>query len=331
MIMATAKQAFPISALLLAGMICGGVAQERTTPTPREANAAPAPNRSQTRVALPSGVRQLRDLAYVAGGHERQKLDLYLPERGAKLPLIVWVHGGAWRGGSKEACPAVPFVRDGYAVASVNYRLSQHAVFPAQIEDCKAAIRWLRGHAGEYGIDPERIGVWGSSAGGHLVALLGTAGDDSQFDKGAHLNFSSRVQAVCDWFGPTDFTQMNKFESNIDHDAAGSPESLLVGGPIQQNKDKTARANPITYVTKDDPPFLIMHGDKDPLVPVNQSELLYAALRQSGVEVTFHVVQGAGHGFGGPNLDPAIPQSCNRMVREFFAKRLTPEGVAKDR
>lgn len=266
---------------------------------------------------VPEGVKALRNLEYVPGGHERQKLDLYLPERGTKLPLIVWVHGGAWLGGSKDGCPAIPMTRDGFAVASINYRLSQHAIFPAQIEDCKASIRWLRANATKYNFNAERIGVWGSSAGGHLVALLGTAGDVKEFDSGENLNFSSRVQAVCDWFGPTDFTRMSKFESTMNHDAANSPESKLIGGPIQENKEKVAKADPISYVTRDDPPFLIMHGDKDPLVPFNQSELLNDALKKTGVEVTFHPVKGGGH--GGPGWqNPEIRE----LVRDFFKKHL---------
>ena len=288
-------------------------------PNPAETNAAARPTRSPLRQILPpAGPRILRDVAYVNPGHEQQKLDLYLPATGTNLPLIVWVHGGAWRAGNKAPCPALPFLRQGYAVASINYRLSQEAVFPAQIQDCRAAIRWLRAHAREHGIDPDRIGVWGSSAGGHLVALLGTAGQMKEFDTGEYLNVSSRVQAVCDWFGPTDFTRMSKFPGTMDHDAADSPESLLLGGPVQKNRDKAARANPVTYVTKDDPPFLIMHGDKDPLVPLNQSELLADALKKAGVEVTFHVVQGAGHGFGG--------QTNVALVRDFFGRHLHPSA-----
>jgi dipeptidyl aminopeptidase/acylaminoacyl peptidase len=135
-----------------------------------------------------------------------------------------------------------------------------------------------------------------------------------EFDKGEHLHVSSRVQAVCDWFGPTDFLQMSKFPSQMDHDAADSPESKLVGGAIQENKEKVASANPITYVTGDDPPFLIMHGDKDPLVPHSQSELLHAALTKAGVPSTLHVVAGAGHGLGGSEI--------NRMVSDFFNRHL---------
>src|SRR3954465_965676 len=159
----------------------------------------------------PEGTKVHRDLEYVRGGHERQRLDLYVPEKAdGPLPVIVWVHGGAWLGGSKEGGgPALPFVRRGYAVASVNYRLSQHARFPAQIEDCKAAIRWLRANAKTYKLDPDRFGAWGASAGVHLVALLGTSGDVKDLGgDGGTTGQSSRVQAVVDWFGPTDVTKM---------------------------------------------------------------------------------------------------------------------------
>ncbi|MFQ6036700.1 MAG: alpha/beta hydrolase fold domain-containing protein [Sedimentisphaerales bacterium] len=264
------------------------------------------------RPGIAPNVRVLRDLEYIPGGHERHKLDLYLPQQqlSAPLPLIVWVHGGAWRGGSKDRCPALWFLDKGYAVASINYRLSQHAIFPAQIEDCKAAIRWLRANAKRYSLAAERIGVWGSSAGGHLVALLGTTGDVEEFEVGPNLDVSSRVQAVCDFFGPTDFLEMGRFPSKMNHYAADSPESKLIGGPVLQNKEACRRANPITYITKDDPPFLIMHGDKDMTVPINQSELFYDALKKAGVPVTFHTVSGAGHGFSGPEID--------KMVDDFF-------------
>lgn len=278
-----------------------------------DATVTPSEARSQPR-ALPEGTRVFRDLGYVTNGHPRQKLDLYLPAQGTNLPLVVWIHGGAWLAGSKEQCRALPLLKDGFAAASVNYRLSQHAIFPAQLEDCKAAIRWLRAHARQYGIDPDRIGVWGESAGGHLAALLGTTGDITEFDTGENLDVSSRVQAVCDWFGPTDFIQMNRFPEVQDHDAPDSPESRLIGGPVLENKDKARRANPITYVSKDDPPFLIMHGDKDRLVPINQSELLAEALKSAGLKVTFHVVRGAGHGFGAPEHFG--------LVRNFFIEHL---------
>jgi acetyl esterase/lipase len=264
---------------------------------------------------VPEGTRVYRNLEYVKSGHERQRLDLYVPEKASSpLPVIVWVHGGAWLTGSKEGGgPALPFVGKGYAVASINYRLSQHARFPAQIEDCKAAVRWLRAHATAYHLDPDRFGVWGASAGGHLVALLGTSGDvkDLEGDDGTPGQ-SSRVQAVVDWFGPTDVTKMGG-----SHDQPDSPEAKLLGGPVQEHKDKAARANPITYVSKDDPPFLIMHGDKDTTVPFGQSELLLEALKKVGVDATFRPVKGAGH--GGREYSS---EEVRKLVEEFFDKHL---------
>ncbi len=272
------------------------------------------------RQQVPPGVGWLRDLEYAKVQSKSLALDLYLPDNPeGKLPLVIWIHGGAWQSGSKDRPPAMQLVRRGYAVASVDYRLNGEAVFPAQIEDCKAAVRWLRANAAKYNLNPDRFGAWGSSAGGHLVALLGTSGGVKELEGtvGGNTDKSSRVQAVCDWFGPTDFLQMDAHalaEAPFKHDEARSPESRLVGGAIQENKDKVKRANPITYVSKDDPPFLIMHGDHDPLVPIHQSELLYDALKKAGVDVTFRKVDGAGHGFGGPDL--------MRQVEEFFDKHL---------
>jgi acetyl esterase/lipase len=256
-----------------------------------------------------------RELAYVTDGHERQKLDLYVPPGEGPFPLLVWVHGGAWRAGSKDHPPALPWLKRKVAVASVNYRLSQHAVFPAQIEDCKAAIRWLRANGANYHLDPNRLVVWGASAGGHLVALLGTTGDISKFDVGEHLDQSSAVTAVVDWFGPTDFLRMNPMAGDLgtmDHDAPDSPESLLIGGPVGENPDKVMRANPITYISSGDPPFLIMHGDKDPLVAHGQSVILLNALRDAGVTAELYTVKGAGHG---GFKDPIAEQKLEAFIR----------------
>lgn len=266
---------------------------------------------------LSSDIVVHRDLAYVPGGHPRHTLDLYLPPADDPLPLIVWIHGGAFRLGSKEDRVPLDQLRAGYAVAAINYRLSQHALFPAQIEDCKAAVRWLRAHADRYGIDPARIASWGESAGGHLAAMLGTTGSTAELEVGEHLDLSSRVQAVVDFFGPTDFLQMDahRLPQGMVHDTPDSPESELVGGPIQERRAEVARANPVTYVGPDAPPFLIIHGDQDPLVPYHQSTLLVAALEAAGVPVTFYTVAGAGHG---GFTDPHIPP----LVRDFLAAHL---------
>jgi acetyl esterase/lipase len=269
-------------------------------------------------------------MEYVKNGHERNKLDLYLPEKAdGPLPVIVWIHGGAWTGGSKEnPGQALAFVGKGYAVASIGYRLSQHAIFPAQIEDCKAAIRWLRANARTYNLNPQRIGVWGASAGGHLVALLGTSGGVKELEgNGGNAEQSSCVQAVVDFFGPTDFLQMDAHAvpgARLKHDSPTSPESRLIGGAIQENAEQGKRANPVRYVTKEAPPFLIAHGEQDPLVPWHQSELLYEALKKAEVEVTFQKIPGAGH--GGREFNTDMMQAT---VQAFFDKHLKPRSDDK--
>ncbi len=243
--------------------------------------------------------RVAKDLIYRSVGDTKLKMDIFMPQQTAgPVPVVVWIHGGAWKTGDKEKSPALPLVNRGFAVVSLNYRLSQEAIFPAQIEDCKAAIRFLRSKAKAIGIDPDRIGVWGSSAGGHLAALLGTSGDVKELEGGPeNLQSSSRVQAVCDFFGPTDFLRMDDTPGSMEHNAADSPESALIGGPIKENPEKVARANPITYITPDDPPFLILHGDEDKTVIPSQSTLLADALKKAGVPVEFEIIKGAGHGF----------------------------------
>src|SRR5436190_15600564 len=207
-----------------------------------------------------------RDLPYVTNGHPRQKLDLYLPAAGESRPLVVWIHGGAWKGGDKGQNPAMPLVQRGFAVASINYRLSQEAHFPAQLEDCKAAIRWLRAHAADYRINRDRFAAWGISAGGHLAALLGTTGDEDAFDKGENAGTSSRVQCVVDWAGPTDFEELGKTYTAAERDAPDSPITQLLGGPIPQRLELARLASPIRHIRPGAPPFLIMHGERDTLV-----------------------------------------------------------------
>lgn len=275
---------------------------------------------AQTRPTVPADAKVFRDIPYVPGGHERQKLDLYLPADGKNWPLVIAIHGGAWQAGSKEGEPAGAFLQKSFAVASINYRLSRHAQFPAQIEDCKAAVRWLRANAGKYGYDATRFAAYGSSAGGHLTAMLGTAGKVKEFDVGENLTVSSAVQAVVDFFGPTDFLQMDahRLPQGMVHDPANSPESLLVGGAIQENKEKVRRANPITHVTRDAPPFLIVHGDADALVPHHQSELLEESLKQAGVPVKFITIPGGPH--GGRTVTQGLPSAL-----EFLTAVLKPE------
>jgi len=280
--------------------------------------AQPSANQPPREFPLPPGVKVLKDLEYGRASGRAMLLDLYLPEKGIQpLPLIIWIHGGAWMSGSKKnPSPALRFTADGYAVAHVGYRLSHEAKFPAQIHDCKAAVRWLRANAQKYNLDSNKFVAWGGSAGGHLVALLGTSGGVAELEGEVNdLKESSRVQAVVDWFGPTDFLRIGSAESDLQHNAPDSPESKLIGGALLENKEKAAKASPITYVSKDAPPFLIMHGDRDRTVPFNQSELLYAALKQAGVDATFVPMKGAGHGFGGPEAIAPVRDFLKRCFK----------------
>jgi acetyl esterase/lipase len=253
---------------------------------------------------------QFPDLAY-ATVSPAQKLDLYLPDGPGPFPTVLIVHGGAFMFGDKAHDISKPgtdqLLGRGYAVANVNYRLSGEARAPAQIQDAKTAVRWLRAHAEEYRLNPDKFGAWGSSAGGNLVALLGTSGGVAALE-GAHLGHadrSSRVQAVVDWFGPTDFLQMDRQFGDApcpaDHDAPDSPESQLIGAPIQSRPDLVKAVNPITYVSPESAPFLIQHGTADCVVPPGQSCLLYEALLPAigADKVELTLIEGAPHG-GGP-------------------------------
>lgn len=285
---------------------------------------APAQEKAPPRKAppIPEGTKVLKDIAY--GPHERQKLDLYLPPAGGPLPLVVWVHGGGWEKGSKDGGgPSLDLLRHGYAVASINYRLSQQAVFPAQIQDCKAAIRHLRSLAAEHHLDADHVGVWGASAGGHLVALLGTTGDADFADGSGDTKYSSTVQAVCDWFGPADFLHWGKY--NLSNPGDGRPNAItrLLGGLVVDKQELAKQASPVYHVSKASAPFFIAQGDADPLVPLQQSEALNDALKKAGVETKLHVVKGAGH--GGPGF---ASREMFRAEEAFFAKHLKPKAAA---
>jgi acetyl esterase/lipase len=200
--------------------------------------------------------------------------------------------------------------------ATINYRLSGEATWPAQIHDCKAAIRWLRANAEKYNLDPERIGVWGSSAGGHLVNMLGTSGDVKKLEGDCGSpDQSSRVTCVIPFCGPANFLAPKKFESGRRPSAVDS----LLGGRIEEKRDQAKEASPITYVSKDDPPFLIVHGTNDSTVPFEQAEMFHEALKQADVDVTFVKIVGGGHGIGGDEVA--------RRVRAFFEKHLRGQDV----
>jgi acetyl esterase/lipase len=277
---------------------------------------------------VPSHVNRFIDVRYGNGPGKSNLLDVYLPdhvEPGQVYPLVVWIHGGAWLAGDKQGLPQVPMLSHGFVVVSINYRLSQQSVFPAQIQDCKGAIRFLRAHARQYHIDPNKVGVWGASAGGHLAALLGTSGGSTELEGnvGRNLDQSSRVQAVCDWFGPTDLTQFTDQAraAGISKTTPGAaPIVQLFGGNLQDKKDLLRLANPIWFVSKKSasalPPFLIMHGDKDKMVPVAQSQILADALKKISASVDMRVISGAGHGNG------FATSAVGNTVLDFFESKL---------
>jgi acetyl esterase/lipase len=275
----------------------------------------------------PKGFAANYDVKYIPDGDAAQSLDIYYPEKAAEKPqpLLIWIHGGGWMGGSKSEMPYMNQLTRGYVVASIEYRFSQKALFPAQIQDCQAAIRWLRANAKKYNIDPDHVAVGGASAGGHLAALVGTSGGKKAFPAiGENKDQSDRVQAVCDVFGPTDFctvvkqAEEDKNVKNIFKFSEGSdPYTKLIGVKLGDDKQKCEAVSPVHYVSKDSPPFLILHGDHDTLVPYAQSMELTDLLTKAGVPVTLQKLPGAGH--GGPVFGlPAV----NKLNSTFFDKYL---------
>jgi len=255
------------------------------------------------------------DVDYVGDGFIGHRLDIHLPKFGnAPFPIIVVIYGSAFFSNSSKAAVfndglGQQLLENGFAVVSINHRSSSDAIFPAQIQDVKAAIRFVRANSQKYSLDNSFIGITGWSSGGHLAALAGTTNTtkteringldiDVEGKLGNYTQTSSQVNAVVDWFGPTDFLIMDQCGSTMKHDDIKSPESSLIGGAIQENKEKTALANPISYVNKSNPPFLIFHGDKDPLVPHCQSEKLFEKLYAADVQSELVIVSGGLHGPG---------------------------------
>jgi len=258
--------------------------------------------------------RQWQDVPYVNDSLVGHRMDIYLPKTAeAPFPVAVVIYGSAWFGNDRKERSYELFgpslLNAGFAVVAINHRSSREAIFPAQVHDIKAAVRFLRGNATTYSLDTSFIVAVGNSSGGHLAAFLGasagiaqhTVGDETapiEGSLGDYTEMSSTVDAVVDWYGPTNFLVMDSCGSQMNHNAADSPESTLVGGPIQDNRDRCALANPTTYVDADDPPFLILHGTADPLVPLCQSEILHQALQKQGVDSELIIVEGAKHGPG---------------------------------
>lgn len=269
------------------------------------------------RLANSAGADVRNDILYADVDGHKLRLDLYLPNSGKGAPLIVWVHGGAWRSGSKSDMPLAPLVEHGYAIASVEYRLTPVARFPAQVHDLKAAIRFLRSKASEWGYRADRIAIAGASAGGHLAALVGVSNGNSELEGkiGGHLTESSDVQAIVSLYGASNLQSILSQSTPHGLGVRIPALQLLLGGQ-PENKPELARlASPVAHVDALDPPLLLIHGDQDPQMPINQSHELEGAYRSVNRPVQFEVVHGGAH--GGKTFYDADRM---RIIHEFLEK-----------
>jgi len=265
--------------------------------------------------------QKLQDVTYCTNDGVDLKMDVYFPWKPAgPSPVIMFVHGGGWVGGTRTSTPGLSYFLDlarrGYTIFSIDYRLAPTYTFPANIIDVKCAVRHIRANATEYNIDPNRIGAWGASAGGHLVALLGTSDQSAGWDVGQYLDQSSRVTVVVDMYGIHDLTTEY---------VVGNVRGLdrMVFGASSPTDPILARASPVTYITPDDPPFLILHGDMDPTIPITQSQIFHDRLVAGGVSSVFVPVHNAGHGFSaiGGSIDPPYT-AIAKTILGFFDEYL---------
>jgi acetyl esterase/lipase len=340
------KLAPPLIALLMASLACGIVngpapqanaastsvpnystvsAYASVTPLPTPlgysapAVTQPAPKVRAPQVDLSSHTSKIqKDITYCTVDGVDLKLDLYFPKSlSGATPIVVFVHGGGWSAGDKSSGSGgtdFPSLLDaGFIVGSVNYRLAPQYKFPAMIEDVKCAIRFLRSSASTYNINPDKIGVWGGSAGGHLVSLLGTSDKSAGWDVGQYLDQSSRVQAVVDMFGPADLT--TSFSGAYQKIAQNVFGTTSFSDPIFK------AASPVTYITPDDPPFLILQGDSDKTVPLSQSQEFNDKLAAGGVSTKLIIVKGGPHGLNSPGEVPSRTQ-LSQMIVDFFTLHL---------
>lgn len=241
----------------------------------------------------------IRDIAYARSDDPAHRLDLYHPtKRQGDTPLIIWVHGGAWRSGTKSDVPIIGLLEHGFAIASVDYRLTPQSAFPAQVHDIKAAIRFLRSQATEYDVDPKRFFIAGSSAGGHLAALVGVSTGVVKLEGPSQSNSdqSSAVAAIVSFYGASNLQTILKQSTPYGLSVRVPALQLLLGGQPEQNPDNAKLASPVAHIDATDPPLLLIHGDQDPQMPIEQSYELQRAYRQAKLPVQMHIVQGGLHG-----------------------------------
>jgi acetyl esterase/lipase len=281
----------------------------------------------------PDGSKRFEGITYaVAPGYRPLQLDVWVPASPTPPPLVVWIHGGGWMFGDRRYLPETlrphqlfdELLAARLAVATIDYRHALEAHFPAQLHDAKAAIRYLRAHADVLGVDTTKIGVWGESAGGHLAALVGLTGQYPELEGAIGvLRQSSAVDAVVDWYGPADFRLQPREDrapqpiTDLPPELLTPPEELLAGG---RDEHTLTVASPVTYVTSAAPPFLLIHGTADTIVPYVQSEVLTQALRDAGVSAELVPVEGAEHIFNGhDDIDGVVRLSVDYLVKALRA------------
>ncbi|GAA4324245.1 alpha/beta hydrolase [Mucilaginibacter gynuensis] len=271
-------------------------------------------------LALPN-TKLIRNIPYVANGHPQQNFDLYIPNNAKKpMPVILWIHGGAWEGGFKKWIDVAYLVGQGYAIASIDYRFSQHAIFPAQAIDCNEAIYYIWKNAAKYNLDVNRFVIGGGSAGGHLASLIGLSYNNKVKGFYNDINKSSkiRIRGVLDFYGPADFNVVHGTATlSFDYDDEKSAVTRLLGAMTLDRPDIAAYASPVTYIDKDDPPFIIFHGDKDQLVPFWESRQFYARLKLAGVKAELVKLPGVGHA-GGEFSAPAMQKKVIDFLNEVL-------------
>ena len=272
---------------------------------PVEDEPQPGPSPQPTPVATTKGVETIADLKFAQPGGVELLMDLHLPHGIDNPPLVMVIHGGGWKAGDRKSSKLDWITREGYALANIEYRMSQEAVFPAQIHDCKGALRWLRAHQEEYGYDASRVVALGLSAGGHLACLMGTSSGNQTLEgnTAGHLDESSKIQGVINYFGPSDFIQRSKSQPDITDNPNGIVYQLL-GGSVSSNPDAG------------DAPMLILHGDQDRQVLPDQARRLLEVCREKQLDAHLHIENGKGHGWNQPTRNE------KKLVLGFLEKHL---------
>jgi len=299
---------------------CAAVRPTTLEPAPAPTPAAPPQEPAKPAPDAPEvadNVECIADLLFAKPGGVELLLDLYLPRNRKNPPLVMVIHGGAWQQGNRKSTQLDWIASEGYAVASIEYRMSHEAVFPAQIHDCKGALRWLRAHQDQYGYDATKVVAMGFSAGGHLACLMGTSGGIASLEgeTAGCLDQSSTVQGVINYFGPSDFILRAESQPKMTDHPKGIVYKLL-GGGVKANPELARLASPVTHLDPQDPPMLIVHGDQDKQVLPSQSTRLLEACKANNLDAHLHIEAGKGHGW-----KETSPEE-RKLVLEFLKKHL---------